>query len=646
MKFRKDINSLRAIAVIAVVIFHFNSNLIPGGFAGVDIFFVISGYLMTSIIVNGIKNKNFSITEFYSSRAKRLIPALAFLCLFLIIFGWFFILPIDYRETSKQIINSLTFISNIIFSQQTGYFSLSSHEKWLLHTWSLSVEWQFYIIYPILLTLLIKRISLEKTYRTILFIALASFIFSIYSSNHWPESAYFWLPTRAWELLVGGLAFIYPIKFNKNLNNLVYWIGISIIIASYFLISKNNIWPGYLAIFPITGAFLIITTNIKNNFINNNIFFNKIGLWSYSIYLWHWPIAVLGFYYNIQHWIYLGIPLSVLFGFISYTFIERQNKKNTISIKKLILLILFIGIAANFIYKNNGFHNRLPEELINIENYSKNIYLEQSDENKKLSKDCEVGNLATNECNRFNNDNYVKGIIIGDSHAAAIASSINKSIKSHNPNYKVINLGAYGCLPINGVVHTDDKRKNCRLYNKKLFNFLNTEYKDIPVILAARINLYPFGFNEKQQKNKPYITFDGINNFSQSYLNSFKIHFVNSICEIAKHHPIYILKPTPEFIVNTPKEIQKEIIQGHKPNIFISVYDYNIRNEFSNTLLQEVKNKCNAHIIDINNNFLDKSKKYYHANIGNTPLFSDDNHLNIYGANLASKDFDRVWSKL
>ena len=167
--FRQDINGLRAIAVIAVVLFHFNASWMPGGFAGVDVFFVISGFLMTGIIFRGIEQENFSILKFYVARANRIIPALAVLCLVLLVFGWFYLTPLDYKALGKHAASSVAFLSNIIYWRESGYFDAASHEKWLLHTWSLSVEWQFYILYPLVLVAMRKFMSI-KTMKFLLLI--------------------------------------------------------------------------------------------------------------------------------------------------------------------------------------------------------------------------------------------------------------------------------------------------------------------------------------------------------------------------------------------------------------------------------------------------------------------------------------------
>lgn len=208
MKFRKDINGLRAVAVIAVVLFHFNNEWLPGGFAGVDVFFVISGYLMTKIIFEGVENGTFSILAFYSSRAKRIIPALAVCCLVLVLFGWFFLSVIDYEVLSKHVLSSITFLSNIVYATEQGYFDSSSHEKWLLHTWSLSVEWQFYLLFPIFVYFLLKIMSYGKARIAVLITTAFSFLISAIATDIWPSYSYFLLPTRAWEMLVGGIAYL------------------------------------------------------------------------------------------------------------------------------------------------------------------------------------------------------------------------------------------------------------------------------------------------------------------------------------------------------------------------------------------------------------------------------------------------------
>jgi len=302
-KFRKDINGLRAIAVIAVMLFHFNTSWLPGGFAGVDVFFVISGFLMTGIIFKGVESDKFSLFKFYVARANRIIPALSFLCLILLLWGFFYLAPIDFRVLGKHVGSSISFLSNIVYWSEGGYFDVSSHEKWLLHTWSLSVEWQFYIIYPLVIVIVKKNFSLNFTRKTVLYCSLFGFLFCVFASYKWPSSSYYFLTTRAWEMMIGGVAYLYPFSYSRKQNKLkvlLEIVGLFFIIISYVFLDKEAIWPGYLATFPVLGAFLVIQAQRNNSFITCNVFLQKLGLWSYSIYLWHWPIVVAIYFYSLN----------------------------------------------------------------------------------------------------------------------------------------------------------------------------------------------------------------------------------------------------------------------------------------------------------------------------------------------------------
>jgi peptidoglycan/LPS O-acetylase OafA/YrhL len=357
MKFRKDINGLRAFAVIGVLLFHFNASWMPGGFAGVDVFFVISGFLMTGIIFRGIEQSNFSILNFYVARANRIIPALALLCLVLLVFGWFYLTPLEYRALGKHAASSIGFLSNFIYWTEAGYFDAASHEKWLLHTWTLSVEWQFYIIYPLILVAMRKFLSIKIMKLTILVATVLAFVFCIYSTYKWPNASYFLLSARAWEMLIGGVAYLYPFTLQEKKKKFVEVIGLALVIGSYFLISAENAWPGYLALFPVMGSFLIIQAQRNDSIMTSNIIFQKIGTWSYSIYLWHWPLVVIIYTFALpEYYIYLGMALSILLGFLSYKYVEKINFPRSFPTLlsylkcKPIYIASFVAIVASIIF--------------------------------------------------------------------------------------------------------------------------------------------------------------------------------------------------------------------------------------------------------------------------------------------------------
>ena len=359
MKFRHDINGLRAIAVIAVVLFHFNTPLLSGGFAGVDVFFAISGFLMTSIIIRGINNNNFSILSFYKARAIRIVPALLVMSVTVLLLCYFILIPLKFEQLGRHVMGSLNFMSNITYWKESGYFDTSSQTKWLLHTWSLSVEWQFYLLYPILLVLLKKIFSLNVIKKILVIMTMLGFIFSIYASYYWPSPAYYLFPTRAWEMMMGGLVFIYPINIQASKKKYVEYSGLFFIIVSYFFISKTDMWPGYLAFIPVFGAALVILAANQDSIITSNKYIQKIGLWSYSIYLWHWPIVVLGRYLDIQYWAVIGIPSSVLLGFLSYTLIEKKR----FELKTIFIPYLFVLLLSYIVLSHVNIFYNIPKSI-------------------------------------------------------------------------------------------------------------------------------------------------------------------------------------------------------------------------------------------------------------------------------------------
>ncbi|MGO4891706.1 acyltransferase family protein [Flavobacterium sp. W21_SRS_FM6] len=367
MKFREDINALRAIAVVAVVIFHFNHQWLPGGFAGVDVFFVISGFLMTMIIVKGLEKQTFSILGFYAARVRRIVPALAFLSFILLVVGYLTLPPLDYLSLGKHVAASLTFISNMVYWAESGYFDASSIEKWSLHTWSLSVEWQFYLIYPVVLVALKKFLSLKQIKLVLVLGTIAALILSVLVTFKSSSAAYFLLPTRAWQMLAGGLVFLYPLTLNEKAKTTLQILGLASIFISFFIFNEKTPWPGFAALLPIIGACLVLQANKGQSFLVNNRLCHALGKWSYSIYLWHWPIVVAGVYFSLgENWWYIGLPLSVGLGALSYTFIESKQLSDYRLVKLGSVLrplpaASILAVAGLAVFMTNGIVNRLPE---------------------------------------------------------------------------------------------------------------------------------------------------------------------------------------------------------------------------------------------------------------------------------------------
>ncbi len=301
MKFRYDINALRALAVAAVVLFHYKANFASGGFVGVDIFFVISGYLMTAIIVGRFAVGKFSLWQYYCDRAKRIVPGLLGLVFGVLAAGYFVLEPATYHYLGSTSIAALLFFSNFRFWEATAYFDPQSDVKWLLHTWSLSAECQFYLAYPILLMGLYKLERMRRHLVLILWaLALLSLASCVWLSVSQPATAFYLLPPRAWELIAGGIIALQFPNARKRYAPALIGGGFLLIGSSIAFCDKNLPWPYYWAILPVFGTCLILAANRADAAIFRVKIVQKIGLWSYSIYLWHWPVAVAAVYFGFR----------------------------------------------------------------------------------------------------------------------------------------------------------------------------------------------------------------------------------------------------------------------------------------------------------------------------------------------------------
>lgn len=384
INYRPDIDGLRAIAVLSVVIFHAFPEHLKGGFIGVDIFFVISGYLITSILHNNLKSNSFSFFDFYSRRVNRLFPALAITLALSAIFGWLVLLPDELNQLGKHIFSAATFTSNIILWLEAGYFDTAAETKPLLHLWSLAVEEQFYLLWPIALWFAwARKLNLVKIAVTI---AAASLLFSLWLGQIDPTAAFFLSPSRFWELLIGAFIAITKTQTTnlsletlnpKNrqhkikciLNNAPSLLGISIILFGIFYIDKTFYFPGLWALVPTIGAALVIGGD-ANSWINRTLLASKplvwIGLISYPLYLFHWPILSFGriIYFETppNRYKILTIIISFVLAWLTTRFIEPSFRHasqspsgeerfkfqpKTLKLTLILILIGLFGIAVN-----------------------------------------------------------------------------------------------------------------------------------------------------------------------------------------------------------------------------------------------------------------------------------------------------------
>tara|TARA_A100001011_G_scaffold70240_1_gene71851 strand:- start:30033 stop:31886 length:1854 start_codon:yes stop_codon:yes gene_type:complete len=430
MNYRKDIDGLRALAVIPVILFHAGFNFFRGGYIGVDVFFVISGYLITSIILKELKDNTFSIINFYERRARRILPALFFVMLICIPFSYFLLLPNELIQFGNSLISVSLFGSNFLFWQESGYFDVASELKPLLHTWSLAVEEQYYIFFPIFFIMVWKY--LNKFISTSFFIVLIlSFFLMIVGNYYKPGNMFFFymLPTRAWEIMTGSLIAIYLDKkvssSNKIMSNFLSLIGLLFILISIIIFDENTPFPSLYTILPVVGTSLIILfssdKSITFKFLGSKIMVG-IGLISYSAYLWHQPLLAFAKYRlhdSISSFLIGFICLiSFVLAYISWKYIESPfRNRNRFKRNKIFKLTFFFMIFFIF----SGYHLKKDRGLISRFDLDESRVLESFID----SKNYVVKNFGAHKLQNFDNDDLTKNIfIIGDSFSEDLVNAI------------------------------------------------------------------------------------------------------------------------------------------------------------------------------------------------------------------------------
>jgi peptidoglycan/LPS O-acetylase OafA/YrhL len=455
LAYRPDIDGLRAIAVLGVVFFHAGLGF-PGGYVGVDVFFVISGFLITSLILKDLKKGSFSLLEFWERRARRILPALTVVVLAVLVAGWFLLLPEDYETLGKQVIALVAISSNIKFWRETGYFAEAAEEKPLLHTWSLSLEEQFYVVIPLLLIALYHLRKSSWVVPMLVGGAVLSFALSVYGSYRAPAATFFLLPMRAWELAAGSLlAFASPFS-NPRIRTAAAWCGAAAVLLPFFFYTPGTRFPGLTAVPPVAGAALLIWSGLGTPTAGQLPLPNRlltlrplvwIGLLSYSLYLWHWPIFAFHKYSSFVP-ASIGLRLFFVFGsfalaWFSLRFVERPFRSQTLVQTRARVFYLTGGTLAALvitsfaIWQSDGVRNRLPVEAQNFADARHDFAFL----NELNAADIPDGLVPLGTLGKV-----PKVLVWGDSHAMAILPAIDAVCKEEG--YGAIAATASSTAPL------------------------------------------------------------------------------------------------------------------------------------------------------------------------------------------------------
>jgi len=519
-RYRPEIDGLRAIAVVAVVLFHAGLG-VPGGFVGVDVFFVISGFLITSIILRDLEAGKFSLIEFWERRARRIAPAATVLVLAVLLAGWFLLMPSDYVALGKSAGMHAAFAANFYFWRNTNYFAGAAEEQPLLHTWSLAVEEQFYLFVPLLLLFLFRYARFRRR-GVLLCLCLAGFILSLGLSAvllpRSPAATFYLLPTRAWELLAGSTVALLPASaLSRGWRELLGTLGLSAVLLPCFLYSKDMAFPGLAALAPCVGTALFIWATGKGTAdgaqvpssaspelpISARLLSTRplvlIGLISYSLYLWHWPLFAFSSYWALEPLSLVYrlslVSVSLVLAFISWRFIETPFRFRRLGTSRSRMFawagigLATSGVAAVTLWATAGLPNRFSETV----NRYDSAKAESLQENHFI-------NAATLQ-NAFDQKFPCLGaaspapvtlMVWGDSHARSILPAVDCLGLARNQG--VVAAWHSSTAPVLGY-QLDPRREVYSLgsdtpaFSESVLNFIATQ-KIPSVLLAARWSAY------------------------------------------------------------------------------------------------------------------------------------------------------------
>jgi peptidoglycan/LPS O-acetylase OafA/YrhL len=481
-RYRPDIDGLRAIAVMLVLNYHAFPEAMPGGFIGVDIFFVISGFLITGIIGRELDQQRFSLVGFYNRRIRRIFPALIVVLAATLVLGWLWMLPAAYAQLSADVFASAAFFSNIALLLQSGYFDIESGKKPLLHLWSLGIEEQFYLFWPLILMLAARlRLSILATASAI---ALASFVLNVALIGSNPVATFYLPFTRAWELLAGGaLACGWSrISQTAGASNWRAAVGLLLIAAAAAVLDTHRAFPGWWALLPVAGSVLLLSApaawGCRHVLASRPLVW--IGLISYPLYLWHWPLLVFfgmvkfgPLTLNERELILLA---STLLAWLTYRLVEmpfRFGRPSAIRIAGLCAGMLLIAAAGGVVVAGRGFDSRLPPEIREMADV-------RTDASKWRVHECllDLDREMSFADSCVDRDRRPLLFIWGDSTAGALMPGFRKAQETHD--FGIAQFTSSSCIP---ALNADiANTPNCRAINDKVLSLARKIRPDIVLL--------------------------------------------------------------------------------------------------------------------------------------------------------------------
>lgn len=635
MKYRPDIDGLRSLAIIPVILYHYGVSALPGGFVGVDVFFVISGYLITGIVAKDISSRSFSLVTFYERRARRILPALFFMLAVVTALAAFVLTPGDMANFGRSLVATVLFVSNVFFWLNSGYFDPAAELQPLLHTWSLAVEEQFYLLFPPALFLLSTWLRRWVNPLLLLVVAL-SFAISVWSSQTHPVAGFYLPITRAWELLFGALIALgtVPAMSGRRVRDVLSILGLVLIVGAILLIDESMPFPGWLALFPCLGAGLIIYAGQQGGGFGNALLSLRplpfVGKISYALYLWHWPLIVLARMFAARDLTLLEttgiLALCVGLSIFSLYYVERpfRHAPGAFFSRKRIFLLsggatLAVAAAGAALVATGGLPQRFSPEVLRYANFPKTEKTFQLNCFNRTAASiraeglCPLGDIA---------ETPPSFVIWGDSHAHRFAEVVSRAASAQGRTGLLASVGS--CPPLIGVGST---LPDCEPFNKEVVRQI--EANDLRyVVLSGLWARYAEG-SEYSRDGADYLR--DAESGSRSLADS-RLTFTRSLKRTVAYFTgqgrrVIVIGPVPEIDVPVPDALARAEMRHGNKDFGPSRAAFEARQKVPLEALAEISKMPGVTVIYPSAMLCGATCA---VEADRTPLYVDENHLSLF----------------
>jgi peptidoglycan/LPS O-acetylase OafA/YrhL len=634
--YRPDIDGLRAVAILPVLLYHYKLGPFGGGFVGVDVFFVISGYLITSLIHAEMEQGRFSIAGFYERRVRRIFPALFALLLAATVVAFLVLFPDDFARYAKSLLATAGFGSNFEFWREAGYFDVAAQQKPLLHLWSIAVEEQFYLLFPVIL-LLARR--MKWTVAIVAAIFVVSLGLSIWGVEHAPTATFYLLPARAWELMLGALLALgaIPQIENRVVREAASLIGLALIAIAVFIYTDATKFPGLAALLPCVGTALIIWSG-QDAGVNRALSWQPlvfIGLISYSLYLWHWPLYVFARDFLFRDLTLLErcglIVASFALATFSLYFIERPFRRKDNRVARPVLFggalatMAVTAVCAGVVLQTDGLPQRLPPNV-------QTILAEETDHEPRMARcfgltaqDVRDGKLC-----RFGDPHATPDFVLwGDSHADAMLPAVRAiALREHRAGWFA---GTDSCAPLLGMKRPDAWK--CFDFNNEIIK-LATQPGIKDVILDARWAKNAEGTAYGDEGNGRIAVYDDRGEAKTTAQN--EALFFRALSRTVRaltiaHKRVILIESVPEIGWAVPAVLAHDALT-HRPLRPGIPWSQNLARQHYVLYAFAQMKACYPDVALVNPQDVLCDKRLCHVALNGRPLYRDEHHLSNFGA--------------